>query len=78
MGKVNKLNRILFTFKKEIRQKNLLSVKKLRPVNGRKFYSPAGLYYSNGFRKMLRNLFFIPLILFRIPNTSSTNEQPTS
>lgn len=32
-------------------QKNLLSVKKLRPVNGRKSYSPAGLQNSNGFRK---------------------------
>lgn len=51
MGKVNKLNRILSTFKKEMMQKNLLSVKKLRPVNGRKSYSPAGLQNSNGFRK---------------------------
>ncbi len=28
--------------------------------------------------KMLRDLFFILLILFRTPNTSSTNEQLTS
>ncbi len=59
-------------------QKNLLSVKKLRPVNGRKSYSPAGLQNSNGFRKNASGPVFILLILFRTPNTSSTNEQLTS
>lgn len=59
-------------------QKNLLSVKKLRPVNEGNPIRRPGFKTQTVSGKMLRDLFFILLILFRTPNTSSTNEQLTS